>query len=116
MGDANLDTNKWDDSHFLHKNVALSLRSCLDLNGLRVNYIGNTYLADHAQNNGNIAESEIDHVYFSKLVKDDFKIKKMSNGSREHVPIVVNLNQIMKAKLHTRKVTKRSYQCTSETM
>ena len=32
-------------------------------NEILIEDVGNTYQADHAQANGNIAESEIDHVY-----------------------------------------------------
>ena len=49
LGDANLNSNKWDDPGFLHVKVATVLRYILDQNGLTVFNLRDTYLANHAQ-------------------------------------------------------------------
>ena len=54
IGDANLDANKWEWSSFVNQDIATCLKASLDRNGIRYEYIGNTYHADHAQANGNI--------------------------------------------------------------
>ena len=40
-------------------------KNCLDQCGLINSEIGATYMSDHVQRNGKIAESAIDHVYHS---------------------------------------------------
>ena len=69
LGDANIDTNKWNDEKFTHKKVAMALKDSLNANNLNILNIGNTYLANHAQKNGVIASSAIDHVYCSNNLK-----------------------------------------------
>ena len=69
MGDANLDINKWDDLNFLHKNVSTIIRDTLSQNGISIYFLGDTYVANHAQQNGNIAHSTIDHIYAFTLPK-----------------------------------------------
>ena len=49
MGDANLDSNKWNDSQFAHSKVAAILKGTLEQNGIKIHEIGSTYQADHAQ-------------------------------------------------------------------
>ena len=65
LGDSNLDANKWDDSSFLHANVASVIKNSLLQNGIEALHKGNTNLANHAQKNGNIAESALDHGHCS---------------------------------------------------
>ena len=64
LGDANLDMNKWNEPKYKNANVSQVLRECLDQNGLKIEYIGDTYIANHTQKNGNIAMSAIDHIYY----------------------------------------------------
>ena len=54
LGDANLDMNKWNDPKYKNAKVTHVLRECLDSNGLKIEDIGNTYIANHTQKNGNI--------------------------------------------------------------
>ena len=68
MGDANLNYKKWREEDFFYKSIAVPLLNVLDQWGLDVSDLGNTYNADHAQSNGNIAESGIDHIYTSKTL------------------------------------------------
>ena len=74
LGDANLDSNKWDNPKFLDKKVSKNLRNVLDRNGFQFNKIGNTYFADHAQANGNVAESRVyrQSPIFSLVTKTHF--------------------------------------------
>ena len=53
-------------SFFFRIASLLSIWSSLEANNLEVLNVGNTYLANHAQKNGVIATSAIDHVYCSK--------------------------------------------------
>ena len=54
--------NKWNEPNFKNANVSQILRECLDLNGLKIEDIGDSYIANHIQKNGNIAMSAIDHI------------------------------------------------------
>ena len=85
MGDANLDSNKWDDPGFVKKLVSNNLRKVLDQNGLKVCSVGNTYFADHAQKNGNVAISAIDHVYFNADLEGIFQVNTLNTGSSDHI-------------------------------
>ena len=44
--------------------------------------VGTTYMADHAQKNGEIAESSIDHVYASNSLTENIQIFKL----KTHTP------------------------------
>ena len=59
MGDANLDSNKWNDPKYIHANIVSDLFTILDTNGLKIEEVGNTYQADHAQQNGIIAVDKV---------------------------------------------------------
>ena len=59
---------KWNDDGFVNKNVAEVLKNMLEQEGLECLDIGLTYQADHAQQNGNIASSALDHIYCSKVL------------------------------------------------
>ena len=48
--------------------IAAPLLNVLEQCGFNVSDLGNTYNADHAQSNGNISESALDHVYCSKTI------------------------------------------------
>ena len=47
---------------FVDKNVAEVLKNALEQEGLQCLNIGLTYQADHAQSNGKIASSPLDHL------------------------------------------------------
>ena len=68
LGDANLCSLKWNDPGFVNKNVAEVLKNMLEQEGLQSLEIGLTYQADHAQANGNIASSALDHIYVTSFV------------------------------------------------
>ena len=103
-GDANIDANKWDQN--TGNKVSINLRSCLDRNGINYPFIGNTYFADHAQANGNIAESALDHVYHRNL---DVKTKIIANHSSDHNPVISIIKLNVRKQCFVRKVTKRSF-------
>ena len=63
LGDLNLDANKWMESDFPHKKVTNILEDSLEENDLMISELGNTYQANHAPKNGEVAESAIDHIY-----------------------------------------------------
>ena len=88
MGDANLNSNKWDEPGFGNKLISNNLRKVLDQNGYKLSPVGCTYFADHAQADGNIAESGIDHIYTSKVLDGKINLSKVVNHSSDHVPIM----------------------------
>ena len=108
MGDANLDAIKWNDRNFPHKNVSIPLRHTLQMCGLKVNDIGITYTADHALKNNKIAESAIDHVYNSENLSLKIVIKKLSNATSDHVPVMTSLLTNKQKQTYERKIRKRS--------
>ena len=65
MGDANMCQTKWNEDGYVYKNVYNVLKSTLERNDIRINEIGTTYTADHAQQNNSIAESALDHLFLS---------------------------------------------------
>ena len=84
LGDSNLDSNKWNEEKFLHKKVSTILRDSLDANDIRILKVGNSYLANHVQKNGNIAVSAIDHVYCSSNLEEKLGSQKYST-----VPVII---------------------------
>ena len=60
MGDANLCANKWKDENFTHKNMSNLLRGTLESCGMKIGQVGPTFMADHCQRCGMIAESWLD--------------------------------------------------------
>ena len=67
-------------SKFLNKNVSIQLKNVLDQCGLMSKEVGKTYQSDHLQTNGQIAESALDHVYCSKVLKKSLKSKNWTMG------------------------------------
>ena len=49
----------------------------IEQNGLSVLDVGNSYMADHAQANGNVAESALDHAYVSLDKVNQPKLQKI---------------------------------------
>ena len=89
MVDANLRTNKWDDAKFLYKII---LREVLEQSGITVRNVGNTFMADHMQKNGYIAESAIDHVYSNEELNNKIECKSIPNSATDHLPIITSYN------------------------
>ena len=109
MGDANLCSTKWNNHDFLNKNVAIPLKITLDQCGLLSNDVGITYLGDHVQANGMVAQSALDHVYSSKSLDTRLDITTLTNGSSDHNLVLTTIRKnINKNKRYIRKITKRS--------
>ena len=70
VGDANLCSKKWDETNYVNKKISNQLKNCFLQNGIQIEDVGTTFVADHVQSNGDIAESNIDHVYSSKSVSE----------------------------------------------
>ena len=87
LGDANLDSNKWEESGYLHHKVTKILKGALNQNGLIIKEVGNSYVANHVQKNGNISESALDHVYAKEKLGNLITIDKLTNCSSDHYPI-----------------------------
>ena len=109
IGDSNLDYNKWNDPLFAHKEMVFRLTDTLEQNGMEVLEIGNTYQADHAQSNGKIAESALDHIYMRLNDENQHNIRKLKNSSTDHVPIVITVSKQISNESHFKSITKRSY-------
>ena len=84
--------NKWLDPKYIHNKILSELFQVTDENGIKIQKVGNTYQADHAQANGNIAESAIDHVYTRS--EEQIKIEVLKNSSYDHVPVVCILKYL----------------------
>ena len=109
LGDANLDMNKWNEPKYKNAIVTQVLRDCLDSNGLIIENIGDTYIANHIQKNGNISTSAIDHIYHRIEKAGKITVKKITNCSSDHLPVIATI-PIPKSKMtYIRKIMKRSY-------
>ena len=64
------------------------------------------------QQNGNISESALDHVYTKS--KKEITIVKLLNSSSDHVPIIYQVQNNIRKEIYSRKITKRSYKSFTE--
>ena len=99
---ANLDANKWNDLNYLHLRLVEDLFEVIDQHGLKIHDVRNTYQADHAQKNGNIAESAIDHVY--TRYNKEVIVTKLENSSSDHLPVICKLNTNDKKETNSRTI------------
>ena len=76
---------KWDEPTLIYKNIANPLEECLQQCGLKVNQIGNTYMADQVLKNWMVPESALDHIYVSESFNDKVEAMKLSNSSTDNV-------------------------------
>ena len=83
MGDANLCAKKWNDDNFTHKIMANLLQGQLESCGIKIGNVGPTFMADHCQKNGSIAESWLDHIYYSEKLESIISIKTINNHSSD---------------------------------
>ena len=109
MGDANLNSNKWDEPGFGNKLISNNLRKVLDQNGYKLSPVGCTYFADHAQKNGNVAVSAIDHVYYNAGLEGILQARVLTTGSSDHLPVVAKIESKLTNDIYTRKIQKRSF-------
>ena len=79
MGDANLSYQNWKSDEFNYKSIAEPLLNIIEQCGFNVSDLGTTFNADHAQVNGIIAESGIDHIYTSKMIEEKVTLSKLAN-------------------------------------
>ena len=117
VGDANLCSQKWRDPNYTHKLLANFLIDTLDQCGLTQKNVGETYMANNTQANGQVATSAIDHIYCSAVFEDSVCSKKLKISSTDHVPViarVVLINPTKKEQI-TRKITKRSFKLFNHT-
>ena len=59
----NLCAKKWNEAKFDHFVLAQEFKNSLSRGGLEIMNLGNTYMSDSAKNDGNVAESALDHIY-----------------------------------------------------
>ena len=105
---------KWSDPSFVNKKIATQLKDCLLQNGLICEDVGITFVGDHVQRNGEIAQSNLDHVYTCKSVSQRItSIKLIDNTSSDHHLVLVTYNPSKSQsnsnkKEYKKKITKRS--------
>ena len=87
-GAANLCSIKWNVEKYVKGNIAIHIKNAVEQCGLLNQLIGNTYIADHITQNGEIPESAIDHVYHSKNIKEKIDCKTLPNSSTDHLPVI----------------------------
>ena len=92
MGDAHLCSNKWNSEDFIHKKMANQLMGTLDTCGLKCAPIGATFISDHCQADGSIAESWLDHVSHSTDLDTQINTTVCNYGSSDHLPVTISLN------------------------
>ena len=69
--------------------------------------VGPTFVADHSQNNGDIAESWIDHIYHSKELESQIQTEILNFGSSDHPPVIATLTAPVSRKIHKKKIVNR---------
>ena len=78
---------KWDDPNIKMTETAEELKSSLAQYGLISISLGNTYLADRLDNEGNTIQSALDHIYVSENMIGKTKCEKLELSSTDHVPV-----------------------------
>ena len=91
QGDANLCSEKWQQSDFLLCYLSDELIGTLAQCGIENVKLGNTYLADRLSNDRLIIESALDHTYISSELKSKSTIKNLVASSTDHVPITATI-------------------------
>ena len=81
---------------------------CLVQSGIKIADIGPTFQADHALPDGNVAESSIDHVYYSANLEEEIKWEKLATSSSDHVPVLTSLKISPNNKTYIKRIKKRS--------
>ena len=107
-GDANLCSEKWNGENYLKKKISGPLLECLAQSGIKIADIGPTFQADHALPDGNVAESSIDHVYYSANLEEEIKWEKLATSSSDHVPVLTSLKISPNNKTYIKRIKKRS--------
>jgi hypothetical protein len=108
MGDANLDSLKWESSEYRHYKIAIEMRSSLAQNGMTNMYVGSTFVSDKTDDNGMIAESALDHVYVSQGLEKNIEVHKTELSSTDHVPVITTVKQGIKMGEKAMKMYKRN--------
>lgn len=88
VGDMNLDQNRWHGDHYPYKQLAQSVFSCVEQNGLEIKYVGNTYRAFRRTGDGGAIESALDHVY--STVDLPVEVQCLRNSLSDHFRVGEN--------------------------
>ena len=94
-GDANICAKKWEDPKIKLTETAEELKSSLAQCGLTNIDLGNTYLADRLDNQGNTIQSALDHIYVNDSLLNRAKCVKLETSSTDHVPIIARINMLL---------------------
>ena len=118
LGDANLDSLKWENKEYTHNKVAKEMQNALASNGMVNMDVGNTFLADRLRLDGTKIESALDHVYIQKEMEADIKVTKGESSATDHLPIMAEISQVGKTKdkrkVEPKSIVKRSMKNFSE--
>ena len=87
--------------------MANLLIGSLDACGLRSLPIGATFISDHRQADGSIAESWLDHVYHSPDLETQITTKIINFGSSDHLPVKTSLDALVNRKSYKNKMVRR---------
>jgi hypothetical protein len=86
LGDANLDSEKWNQTNYRHFKVATEMQSALTRNGLKNVPIGKTFLAEQTRTDGKSIESALDHVYIKEEMEGRVNVTKGNMSATDHLP------------------------------
>jgi hypothetical protein len=118
LGDANLDSEKWNDRYYRHYNVAREMQNALKRNGMKNIPLGNTFLADKTRLDGAVTENALDHVYIQKEMVGVVKITKGKLSATDHLPIMAEVTftktEYTEKQTKPRKIYKRSMKDSTE--
>ena len=108
IGDANLDSSKWDQKTYRHNKVATEMQNALVRNGMKYVEIGHTFLADRTRQDGSIIESSLDHIYIQNAMEAKVIGTKGTLSATDHVPIMAELHSSGNNKVKPKSIYKRS--------
>jgi exonuclease III len=101
LGDANLDSEKWNKINYRHYQVASEWQKNITRNGMKLMDIGNTFLAEQTKQDGSIIESALDHVYVKIDMEEKVIVTRGTLSATDHLPIVA---EIMKPNILQKEV------------
>ena len=76
---------------------------------VQIQNVGVTYQADHAQANGSVSSSALDHVYSSETIQALINVKKLPNSATDHLPVISAYSLDKNKVIFKHSITKRSF-------
>jgi endonuclease/exonuclease/phosphatase family metal-dependent hydrolase len=91
IGDANLDSEKWNVTNYRQYKLAKEMQSTLTSNGMKNMTIGSTFLSEPNRVDGNFIESALDHIYIQKELEGKVTVTKGKMSAIDYLPSVVDI-------------------------